>query len=1014
MMTRFLFLVGFIVTALAVSVLEGANLEIADGATLSITDPRDLADSDRYGNKGTLKITAAVILNIAAGVLNIEPLEEGREGLDLGVVNSLGTINAEKTIRFQEGSNLSGEVYSSQNVIFDGASTLAGTLQAKVLVFNASENQDENGNMLASQIDLSNGATLDIEELSVRGSVEITMKDGVGLELNSLVVEGTGTSLNVSENLTVLGNYTGGAGSTMVSQPDDDGWNGTITLLGGGELVEGTNNLIMQSVLFAKELRVKNRTAIAEELTLYGDFTVLSPESGKESLVTVDYGLMTSGKTTVQSGGILRLNGESSSNMIYFGYYYYNGLFFGGLELQNGATLDVASADQTISVALGDTSTFLSGSKVTAKNVHLSGVDTAGSTKLQLVQNSGTITASGLFQLTSVNFENKNGGLLTVNGIKLASASVLNLSGGDSESNNGGLTFIGDSPYLEISANSSLIAEGKTLNFTGVEVINHNPTNGIQAKSLLFGNGGSLSGAGVYAADATFESGSKVKLDNNGDLDFGNHAVWLQEGSTIALTIGTNGVGAIVTEGKVTMEDGVVLEIVDGSNYNGRVKIFKIIQGSADSVFTEVTLADSLFFKLNQTDSDGNGGLLVEIVKTADLTDYAHSSNQKNLGDLIDRLLFNNDSITENQKLVFDALMQIESVADYQQSLDDLSGATRENSILFALSSPWRIPMENIGFNRLSLALENNQAATNQPATRGQKIFRKPNWSLPKWSFSHDLWADIYYNYTKYNADGNAPGGDGNLGGFYMGTAFPTPFKESLLGISFGYSAGQYKQGLDKVDLGNFQIGLYGGINLFERNLQLRGFVGYGIQDYKMSRNIRIAPYLPTPVSGKTDGNSISAALYLVRPVDISERFLAKPMLGIDLERLTQDGFTENGDFNAVLLSYDDVTLLRTMFRLGITGDYVFRRVGLTGRFMYGLKIAGDKTAAAQHHFLNPADASFRVESVNLGSSQFDLGFGSRIGLNRLQTALLFLDYNAALSKNSNSHTASLGLLWKR
>jgi uncharacterized protein with beta-barrel porin domain len=315
--------------------------------------------------------------------------------------------------------------------------------------------------------------------------------------------------------------------------------------------------------------------------------------------------------------------------------------------------------------------------------------------------------------------------------------------------------------------------------------------------------------------------------------------------------------------------------------------------------------------------------------------------------------------------------------------------------------------------------LDDDEAET----IRGQKFFKKPNWNLPKqylpkrflpkWRLSHDLWADIYYNYTKLDADGNAPGGHGSRGGFYMGMGLPTASRESLFGISFGYSAGQYKQSLDKVDLNDFQIGLYGGMNLFSRNLQLRGYIGYGIQNYDIDRNVQIIPYDPVPVSGKTDGNSISAALYFIRPVDISERFLVKPTLGFDMERLTQDGFTENG-FQGVTLTYDKTSLTRTMFRLGISGDYVFRRIELNGRFMYGLKLTGDNTVAGNHRFQNPANTPFRVDSVNLGSNLFDLGFGGNISLNQIRTVLLFLDYNTTLGKNSNTHTASLGLLWKR
>ncbi|MDR3197949.1 MAG: autotransporter outer membrane beta-barrel domain-containing protein [Planctomycetaceae bacterium] len=1047
----YVYFILFFCFGTGVANLFAANLEIGIGETVSIGSSETLGNSELYGNKGTLKITGTGSLTIAAGVVNIEPPNDGIEGLELGIVqvDDLGEILAGQTIRFQENSIINGFVSSTSKIIFDGVSTFSGNSNAKIqtdlLLFNPSENKDENGKFLPTTLDLSGGAELDIDELVANGSVNIIMKDGEELELKALTVDGSGTIFNVSEDFTVLGNYTGGAGAMLISQLDENNTSlahGVITLLGGGELSDGTNNLIMQSGILAKELRVQNLTAIAQNLTVYGDFTVLTPENGKESITTADYAVQIVGKTTLQPDTVLHLKGESYTNMTYFGYYYYNGLFFGGLELQNGSVLQTTGTDAVLSIALGDTSEFQNGSQIIAENIHLAGVDTSGSSELQLVRNGGKLSASGLLQLTTVNFENTGNGLLEINCLKLASSAILNLTSSGSE--NGGLTFTGDNPYLEISANSALVAEGKTLDLTGVEIINKNPANGIEAKSLVFGSGSSLAGAGNYAADATFKENSKIKLDSSGTLDFGDHAVWLKEGAVIELTVDSQGTGSILTEGKITMDNGVLLAIADGSTYSGRTKTFRIIQGSADSVFADLAMADSLFFKLNKTILDNENGLSVEITKSADLVDYVNSANQRNLGILIDNLL-NQGMFDNSQKVVFDALLQIGNDSDYQSSLDSLSGATRENMLIFALSSPWRVPMENIGFHRLPLALEDNGTGLNQTGTnsgtsednartvRGQKFFKKPSWNLPKQfspkqylskrdslqrflpkrRISHDLWADVYYNYTKLNADGNAPGGNGSRGGFYIGMGLPAPLKESIFGVSFGYSAGQYKQSLDKADLGDFQIGFYGGMNLFSRNLQLRGYIGYGVQNYEIDRNVEVGSYLPTPVSGKTDGNSISAAFYFVRPVDISESFLVKPILGFDLERLTQDGFTEDG-FEGLTLTYDKTSLMRTMFRLGITGDYVFRRVELTGRFMYGLKITGENTANSNHHFQNPANIPFRVDSINLGSNLFDLGFGGNISLNRIKTTLLFLDYNTTLGENSNAHTASLGFLWKR
>ena len=1007
---------------------DGADLNIGSGDKITISDARELLVPDRYGNKGTLEITIDGTLKIGTGVENTEPLKEGISGLDLGVVENTGLIETDTFLRFAEGSLIGGIVTSKNHIAFDGASTITGAITAKQLIINASEEKDADGNVKVFAIDLTGaGASLDIEELVVNSVTKIDTKEGETLELESLYIGGTGTSLLVSENVVVKGNYTGMSETTIGSKPDEEGnFLGTITLLGGDSKQGGENNVIAQNEIFASQLQLKNYTVIEDKLKIHGGLLVMEggETEGTESRVLLNAALITAGKVTVEKNGILRFNSDDQNNMIYHGYYYYNGIFLDGFELQDDALMDVAESDQSLSIAIGGTSSIAARASVEAYSINLSGVtpDGLGSNKVQTVDNYGSVTAENLLNLNNINLQNKQTGIIQAGAIKMLGSSVLDLS--NSGTSDGGLHFTGSSRVLDIGASASVIATGKTLDFTGVEVVNKNTSSdgAIIAEQLVFGNGGSLSGTGYYLTGAKFKEGATLKLDNTGHLVFGDQGLIFEKGAVIETTIGTNGLGVAVTEGKISMEEGVILEITDGSNYSGRTRTFQILQGSEDSEFADLTLAESLFFSLNQTLYDDEGGLWVEIVKVNDLVDYAKSSNQRTLSTMIDGLL-NEGRVSDNQKLIFDALMRIASDNRYRQALNELSGSSRENAVLYSLASPWQRPFNSIGFNRLSLALPTNQP-TNLSGTGkeegstllGQKkswLPSRPKWNQPRWSFSQDLWADVYYNYTHLANDGNTPGGHGNRGGFFAGTALPSPSKESLLGISVGYSAAEYKQGRDKTDLADFRIGLYGGVNLFSRNLQLRGYVGYGIQDYEHNRAVQVGQYEPLSTSGKTDGDSMSAAIYLIRPIDMSDRYLLKPMIGFDMERISQDGFTEKG-IDAVILNYDDVTLDRVMWRLGLTGDYQFDRFELTGRFIYGLKVSGDNTVRSTHRFMSPGNDPFTIQSVNIGDYAFDLGLGGNWTLNRSRSALLFFDYNANLTKNSGIHTTSLGILWKR
>lgn len=1005
-----------------ITTVQADDLIVNPGENKEISSSRDLSDMDQYENDGTVKITTDGVLNIADGVMNAVSPGEGIEGLNLGVVDSSGTINADMFIRFQKGSTIGGSLIATgNNIAFDGMSTITGNVEAKQLILNAAKDATALDYFL---IDLTgDNAKLDVEELVVKASTKINTKTDTPLTLDTLYIDETGTELLLSDGLTVTENYTGMSGTTIKTGMDEKGnYTGIITLLGGGVSTDDVNNYIAQDKIHAGELQVKNNTAIVNKLEVTGDFRVLEGDTADTpSRVFLDAALKTRGKVTVENNGILLFDLDETDSSVYhtYGYYNYSGVFLGGLYMEEGSAIKVADVDddedkQVIKLALGNASQIAEGATINAGGLSLSGVDADTNGEVQTVENKGSIDLTGELQLSNITMSNVGTtSSLVVNSIKMTGDSILEIKDGAT------LTF-SENGLLDIGAKTQVSAAGTTLDFTGVEIINKNTaaSHAIIADRIILGDGASIRGGGYYDTSATFGSGSTLYLNTNryyfeeGDITF-------EKDSVISITISSDTVYPLITKGTITMQEGVILEIDDKvSSYTGRTRQFQLLSGDKDSTFTDLKLEESLFFVLNQTIDDKAGGLWVEIIKVNELVDYADSTNQKNLSTMIDKLL-NDNRVSAGQKEVFNALMKIASDSAFRQGLNELSGATRENAVIYALSAPWERSFNSIGFNRLSLALPTPYADADDPTLRGQKKswlpnVSKPKWNRPRWSFSHDLWAETYYDYTKFSDDGNAPGGHGNRGGFYAGTALPSPSRESLLGISVGYSAGEYKQSHDKVDLDDLQLGIYGGVNLFSRNLQLRGYVGYGMQDYKYKRNVQVGNYLPIAVSGKTDGDSISAAIYLVRPMDMSPRYLFKPMIGFDLERLSQDGFSESGAA-AVALSYEDVTLNRVMWRIGASGDYEYSdRTELNWRFLAGLKVSGDNTVHSTHRFMSPGDDPFEIRSINLGDYAFDFGFGGNWKLNPRRTVLLFLDYNGNFTKNTNTHTSSLGILWKR
>ena len=267
------------------------------------------------------------------------------------------------------------------------------------------------------------------------------------------------------------------------------------------------------------------------------------------------------------------------------------------------------------------------------------------------------------------------------------------------------------------------------------------------------------------------------------------------------------------------------------------------------------------------------------------------------------------------------------------------------------------------------------------------------------------------YNRLNLNGDGNSAGGSGNIGGVQIGVGLPTFLDEAVGGIAFGYNGGQYQQQRDSVDLHDFQFGLYAGANLWRRNFQIRGYVGGGYQEYAQRRYVTVDKdrfY----ASGDTDGSSITAAILLIRPVDVSERYLLKPTIGIESAHFSQAAFTETG--NGMQLAFDKINFDRTMLRIGASSDYALQNMLIWSKFFVNVRVAGDKTAVSQQQFVGgpPSGYDFNAHSVGLGNVVFDLGVGGSYYLDVRRSKSLFMDYSAYLADYTNAHSITAGFLW--
>jgi len=1010
----------FIVVSSTGNIVRAENLLIESGGSQTI-DNTVVLTTEQYDNDGTLIVAVGGILSLGANVQNSFSTA-GVSGLDLGKVVTEGFIDALQAIRFREGSQLGGNIYSSDWVVFDGAVKTWGVIAAEMIVFSPSSDD------AYSSVDLTaRDSGLETDNLIIDGKVTVEMAAGKTFEVKSLEV-GPGAILEVSEDIIVRGNYLAASGSGLAAKMDVNGvGQGSILLTGNGSFIEKTEayggiNNILAGTMRAKTVTVQNRSLITDFFNVTGDF-VLDTDSHTYSAAPI----LVNGKLTFNEGATMALYGDATDTSTrllmgpyfeYGGSYYpiflYNGILYDGFDLAAGSELSSLTKDGSLgdlTLAIMGDSAIRDDATLSAQSVVLSGVDEDGNTVLRRITNAGSMQSETL-QLCSVELLNKDDGTININNLELSGNSVLDLRNNNAD--NGGLTFYGDNQLISISSNSQLWAGSKTLEFTDISVQNWNWDGGIYASELRFGKGATLSGNGTVYADAVFAKGSKLILGLYG-TNFGSKDVTFESGATIAMTIDPEGYGTLFSTGIIKTEDGVLLEIVDGSNFDGRTQTFCVAKGGDESEYSkELTLVNSPYFSLSQVihivddgeDGSRNNTLWVEIVKVADLVDYAEAGNQRAFAQMIDQLLAKEDKggASGPQQQIFTVLMKL-SDAEYCRALGSLLGDLRANGLVAAMSQPWRVPLERAGMERLSLSVPKRRRTASlvptEPELRGQS-------ATP---LQCNLWFDTNYNYLNLRSDGNASGGLGNRFGVNLGVEW-TPTNETLFGWTFGYGNGSFKQDDGHLRINDYQFGLYGGANLFKRNFQLRGYVGYGHLDFTQDRHV-LLPSAYYRAHGSTPGDSLSASLMLIRPVDLSDHFLFKPTFGIDVERISQKGFSEYGD-PGIRLSYAGSDFLRTMLRMGASGEHTFQRGTIWGRLFYGIKVAGDSAALSRNQFVGIAESGVAVYSVDIGNAVFDIGLGGKHALNVGKTLWLFADYNGSFAKRSDSHTGSLGFLWKR
>ena len=142
---------------------------------------------------------------------------------------------------------------------------------------------------------------------------------------------------------------------------------------------------------------------------------------------------------------------------------------------------------------------------------------------------------------------------------------------------------------------------------------------------------------------------------------------------------------------------------------------------------------------------------------------------------------------------------------------------------------------------------------------------------------------------------------------------------------------------------------MYGGLEF--GGLSIDAYAGGGYNDFEQNREVRINTFSGTS-QADWSGTHINGSLRAGYDFDLNDKFWIRPAVSVDYLRLSEDGYTEDGDAG-IAISVDDRTS---------------ETAGATALINLGAKFQGERTwirpsirAGFRHDFINdPIETNFR------------------------------------------------------
>ncbi|GHT16498.1 hypothetical protein FACS1894189_0310 [Planctomycetales bacterium] len=490
--------------------------------------------------------------------------------------------------------------------------------------------------------------------------------------------------------------------------------------------------------------------------------------------------------------------------------------------------------------------------------------------------------------------------------------------------------------------------------------------------------------------------------------------------------------------------------IIASEEYEGR---FDVITSATQNVhFANVEILPPML-------PTGQWGAILTLIDDANW--YEHRSggmsyNERSVASALD------DAMTSAPGLALSLGFGNNPDAVLRDVMRQMAGSVRANGVMMNVWSPNEILFNQIGYGQggMSTGSRGDLVYQDQRSGRMTMPYGRPAVPPPGQQFAPPPNAQIrgqspYYrtgsiwgNYThssfltddddnsykfRYDRDGVIIGSEWNLAPSWV-----------LGGVAM-MNTGKLKQVADEVESQDYGFGFYFVGAPYEQ-FEFKSYLGFGFQSYKSDRYIRNSDvYIMFRDKGNalgindhydsdTVGYSFNYALELARPFRTSPNFVLRPSAGIDVQVISQNGYSEqlnagqgaswanNGlnmadghqtqgeVYGTYGLSYRNMTYSRVTGRLGASTESYFARGGLQLRGYYSSRLFGDKYPESEQRFTSGAKA-FNIRGTELSNDFFTLGIGSHLWLNRERMATLFVDYdaNVYMEHGANRHIFNIG-----